>query len=373
MRQPTESSVAVQSQPLQQVQTALHLLEVAGVSPLSRPRVLAAARAIGTSLTLNDWYQGAWELEQSGRYRRRGNGESEWLEPVSSAIVGERGTSLPVHARQIRLAEVHDLFLGESAWLAGSLRGELERIHDGDALFALADTILEVNPIEAERCLQAVSENDPRNIEALTALARIQARRSDLVGAQALVEEVVRLAPENADAHVLLANILDDKGERDAALHHYERAIELNPNSVAAHYNLGVLLVRQGEREAAIVQLRQACELNPDDPSMLLTLAIVDMDRDELVEAGKLLRRALALDTRDPRARRQYGVLLARLHDLSGAEAELRTAIELDPEDGITLMQLCAVLDERGEHTEAERPFRTACAHHPTRAQAYFK
>ena len=33
---------------------------------------------------------------------------------------------------------------------------ELERIHDGDALFALADTIVEVSPIEAERCLQAV-------------------------------------------------------------------------------------------------------------------------------------------------------------------------------------------------------------------------
>ena len=67
---------------------ALRLLEVAGISPLSRPRVLAAARAIGTSLTLNDWYQGAWELEQSGRYRRRGNGESEWLEPVSSGHSG---------------------------------------------------------------------------------------------------------------------------------------------------------------------------------------------------------------------------------------------------------------------------------------------
>src|SRR5215467_3168576 len=119
MRQPTESSEGAQSQPLQQVDAAVHLLEVAGISPLSRPRVLAAARAIGISLSLSDWYHDAWELEQKGRYRRRGNGESEWLEPVSPAAIAEHGTSRPIHARQTRLAEVHDLFLGESAWLAG--------------------------------------------------------------------------------------------------------------------------------------------------------------------------------------------------------------------------------------------------------------
>src|SRR5215831_1196264 len=108
MRQPTESSEGAQSQPLQQVDAALHLLEVAGVSPLSRPRVLAAARALGMALTLSDWYHCAWELEQSGRYRRRGNGESEWLEPVSPPAIAEHGTSRPVHARQTRLAEVLD-------------------------------------------------------------------------------------------------------------------------------------------------------------------------------------------------------------------------------------------------------------------------
>src|SRR5262249_1364956 len=151
------------------------------------------------------------------------------------------------HLSRARQTTLQELFGGDNSWLTGALRSELERIHDVDALFALADTIVDFSPIEAERCLQAVSENDPHNIEALTALARVQARRSDLTAARSLVEEVLQLAPENADAQVLLANILDDEQQREAARHHYERAIELNPSSVTAHYNYGVLLVRQGE------------------------------------------------------------------------------------------------------------------------------
>ena len=161
MRQPTEPSEGAQSQSLQQVQEAVRLLEAAGISPLARPRILAAARAIGTPLELQGWYQAAWELENSGRYMRRGNGESEWLELVA-AVPHLSGTSRPAQVRQARQSAVQELFSGESAWLVGALRSELERIHDADALFALADTIVDLSPIEAERCLRAVAENDPQ-------------------------------------------------------------------------------------------------------------------------------------------------------------------------------------------------------------------
>ncbi|MGH2487241.1 MAG: hypothetical protein ACRDHE_14635, partial [Ktedonobacterales bacterium] len=66
----------------QRVRAAVTALEAARVSPLTRPRVLAAARALGMRLSLSDWYSAAWELEQTGDYHRRGNGETEWLEPV---------------------------------------------------------------------------------------------------------------------------------------------------------------------------------------------------------------------------------------------------------------------------------------------------
>src|SRR5579883_2999949 len=357
MPQPTESPEGASSRPLQQVRAAVQLLQAAGITPITRPRALAAARARGTPIALRDWYRGAWELEASGSYRRRGNGESEWLEPAGATDFRRPGALRQTSASADQ-DELRALLGGDRAWLAGALRAELERLHDSDALFALAEALLELDPIEAERCLRAVSENDPRNIEALTALARVRAQRDELPGARALIEQVLRMAPENADAHVLLANILDDQQQRAEARRHYERAIELNPGSVTAHYNFGVLLVREGEREAAEAQLRQACELNPDDPTMLLTLAIVDMDNDQLVEAGKLLRRALALDEHNARAHRQYGVLLARQRDFSGAERELRAAV---------------ALDELGQHEEAERLFREACVNDPSRAEAYFQ
>src|SRR5215469_4400845 len=141
MRQPTEPSEGAQSQSVRQIQEALRLLEAAGISPLSRPRVLAAARALGVTLTLTDWYQAAWQLESGGMYRRGGNGESEWLELVPPTIVELGEPPLAVPVRRDRLAEAQAFLQGESSWTLSAFRSELERIHDADALFALADAI----------------------------------------------------------------------------------------------------------------------------------------------------------------------------------------------------------------------------------------
>ncbi len=82
MREPAASPGGAPSPSLHVLEVALRLLEAAGISPLSRPRVLAAARACGASLALNEWYEGAWQLEAAGKYLRRGNDEHEWLEPL---------------------------------------------------------------------------------------------------------------------------------------------------------------------------------------------------------------------------------------------------------------------------------------------------
>ncbi|HZC78773.1 MAG TPA: tetratricopeptide repeat protein, partial [Ktedonobacterales bacterium] len=342
------------------VREAVRLLEDASIVPLTRPRVLAAARALGMQVALREWYEAAWELERDGSYLRRGNGDSEWLE-AASASTATGGQTAP-----------GDPFV-ERAWLAGALRQELERIHDAAALAALGRTLATGHAAEAERCLRAAAELDTRDTESALALARGLAERGDLEAASAEVERIVRQLPDNADAHVLLANFLDDRRQRSAARRHFRRALELAPGSAIAHYNYGVLLVREGDREEAERHLREACKLAPDEAGMLVTLAIVVGDNDELDEAEKLLRRALALDPDSVRARRQYGVLLARRRRYTQAEDELRHALSLHPDDGVTLMHLCAVLDELGRHVEAETLFRQACTNDPSQAEAYFK
>src|SRR5690242_10679424 len=75
---------------VRQVRDAVEALRMAGIAPLARPRVLAAARALGSPLALDDWYAAAWALERAGEYRRAGNGESEWLEPARPTSSVER-------------------------------------------------------------------------------------------------------------------------------------------------------------------------------------------------------------------------------------------------------------------------------------------
>ncbi len=238
MPQPDERH---QERAVRHMRDAVEALRMAGIGPLARPRVLAAARALGYPLALDDWYAAAWALERAGEYRRAGNGESEWLEP----------------ARPAEAATAADPFDGRP-WLAGALRTEFERTHDSAALAALAAALRDTLPAEAERCLRAVCELDPHDTGALLALARLLNARGDGEHAAIYAERLVLLAPENADAQVLLGNILDDRGQRGLAREYFRRAIELAPSHAAAHFNYGVLLLRDNRRAQAERHLRRA-------------------------------------------------------------------------------------------------------------------
>src|SRR5258706_12725724 len=99
------------------VREAVRLLEDAGIVPLRRRRVLAAARALGMQVALREWYEAAWELERDGSYLRRGNGDSEWLEAASTSTA-TGGQTAP-----------GDPFV-ERALLARPRRQELSRTHE---------------------------------------------------------------------------------------------------------------------------------------------------------------------------------------------------------------------------------------------------
>lgn len=337
MSQPPSDSAPSAGSREQHLREALALLEAVGIAPLTRPRALAAARALGYALNLPDWYAAAWELEQAGAYTRHGDGDTEWLDPQHPITTPDVGAS-PLHARP---------------WLAGALRAELERMHDNTALRALAAVLEYVQEAEAEHCLRDVCATDPDDIEALIALARILERRGDFVHARKHVEHALRLAPENLEGQVLLANILDGLQLRTLARERYQRAIELAPSSAVAHYNYGVLLLRDGQRDEAERNLRLASELSPDDGAMLTTLAVALIDRGEAREGGRLLRRALALNPNNARARRHYGMLLARMQRMVEARVELLAAVALRPDDTTMLLRLCALLDELDAHEEA--------------------
>ncbi|HEV2235850.1 MAG TPA: hypothetical protein VGR57_04230, partial [Ktedonobacterales bacterium] len=165
---------------------ALATLGALGIAPLTRPRVLAAARAWGEPIELDGWYAAAWQLERDGRYRRRGEREIEWLEPASAA---DAPPAIP------------------PARVLATLATELERIHDVAGLLALAQAATDARlaPV-AEQAARAATRLDPKDVEASLTLARLLAARGELSAAAAEGRRAVRLAPEHVEAHVLLAN-----------------------------------------------------------------------------------------------------------------------------------------------------------------------
>src|SRR5690242_18743950 len=111
---------------------AVDLLRAGEIDPLTRPRVLAAARAIGAQLSLAEWYRGAWDLERGGGYVRGGTGDGEWLEPVDDASTPAKAAESGGHA-----TSEHPPIAPR---LLSALIAELGRVHDVPALLTLAQT-----------------------------------------------------------------------------------------------------------------------------------------------------------------------------------------------------------------------------------------
>jgi len=255
--EPRADSARLADPDLAPVEDAIATLQHVQIAPFTRPRVLAAARARGTHIELTEWYVAAWQLEREGRYARRGERDTEWLEPIDPA------TEAP-----------HPVAGAPSARVLAALATELERIHDLTGLLALGQAAADSGaPTVAERCARAAVELDPQHLGAALTLTRLLALRGDFEAAETECRRALRFAPDDVEAHVLLANCLDDRQRHAQAEALYRRALGLAPDNVAVHYNYGVLLMRLGHRAEAEQHVRQAIAAAPEDAAMLGMLA----------------------------------------------------------------------------------------------------
>ncbi len=190
--------------------------------------------------------------------------------------------------------------------------------------------LLERTPSDARKRIERISARDPRNLDALLALAafgpRIGASPAEI---EEWLKQAVQVAPKSAEAHLMLGRHYLASGRLESALEEVEAAKALTPDDARVLDTLAEVQVRLGRNADALNLLASLSVLRPDSPPVLYRLAKAQIAQGQTSAAAITLRRALELRPTFTSARFALGQL-----DLASGrvDASMRAAWRLQDE-----------------------------------------
>lgn len=151
-----------------------------------------------------------------------------------------------------------------------------------------------------------------------------QCARWGLLRPPRLSDTLRRLYTLRAEARVALSDLR-------GAIADLERVLRLDPGAAGVHYNLGVLCATSGRDEDAVRHYSHAAALNPTDPDVFNNLGFVHLRRRAWGDAERSLRRALELQPSHALAHFNLARVLAASGRPADAARHLAAAEQLDP------------------------------------------
>ncbi len=135
----------------------------------------------------------------------------------------------------------------------------------------------------------------------LQEVRRLQVQ-GDLRGAESVLKELVDKDPKQTEALMALANLyLRDLKEPQKALPLYQRAMDLEPHRASFQVNMGVYYLKTGDRTRAMDHMRRAAALDPNLAEAHYNMACLYAQQGDLAQAEQALQWANKLDPRSER------------------------------------------------------------------------
>lgn len=167
--------------------------------------------------------------------------------------------------------------------LAGDLRRQME------VVFRLLDATRDaVSYIKRANALAVAGSNEeslgfynavveavPKSVLARSWRAGRLIAKGDYAGAQADIDEALKLHPESAQAWLCRGALHQARMELDPALTDFARAIELSPRRSEAYVRRAMIYYFRGDLDKAYGELRQSLYMEPADEPTLLPMRLV--------------------------------------------------------------------------------------------------
>jgi protein O-GlcNAc transferase len=234
---------------------------------------------------------------------------------------------------------------------------------------------------EAAERYARVLRDDPRNADALYALAQIacqQGRFADgvefsrqVLAIQVLAIQVLAIEPQRARAHNLLGMALARLGRPQEALASFDLAIAYAPELADAHGNRGDVLAELGRPADAVASYDRALQIAPDSIETWCNRGATLHDLGRYADALASYDRAIALKPAFAEVHLNRGNTLVLLGRHDEALASFQHVLAVVSGHLTALMACGDTLRKLARHDEALASYRTALAIDPCLVDAH--
>ncbi len=151
------------------------------------------------------------------------------------------------------------------------------------------------NSVDAEAAFKKVLAADPDNEDATTGLASVYADRNDPRSASALLEKLTKRSP-SAKAYVNLANSYESMHEYGLAADAYKNAIAQDPTHAELRAPLAQDQALANRFNDALATYQEMAEANPREAQPYLGMAQIYREKKQFGEARQAIDKAKALE-----------------------------------------------------------------------------
>ncbi len=169
-------------------------------------------------------------------------------------------------------------------------------------------------PAVEEALMRHRIEKYASDLEAHLRLGILMLARLDPAGADAVLEDSIRIAPRNPLAHNLRGTALGVLGRSIESIEEFQLALQLKPDFGQARYNLARALAKSGQLDEALKQFALAASALPENAQVHNDFGELLLRQGRAAEALNQFERALAIDPANRSAQENRERALILLH-----------------------------------------------------------
>ena len=207
---------------------------------------------------------------------------------------------------------------------------QMNLIHQAEKLFTEAFALHQQGQLlRAQSIYEQVLKIKPNHFDAMNLLGVIAAQNKKPALAVQLIGRAITIDASNATAHYNLGLALHELNQLKEALNSYERAIEIKPDYYYAHNNKGNALRDLKRLEEALVSYNLAIQFKSDYVEAYFNRSNVLLELKRLDEALVSYKHTIQLNPDFAEAYFSYGIVLLELKKFDEAVVSFELAIKL--------------------------------------------
>ena len=155
------------------------------------------------------------------------------------------------------------------------------------------------NLVEAEKLYNDVLKIDPRDTAVLVNLGVLLYSSKNYEKAKDLFEKVIVINPDLAEAHHNLGRLFGDNKKYQKAISCYENAIKIKPNYIDAYFNLGLAYQELDQFQKAKKCYEKIVEIDPEYEDVYNNLGVIHEMSGEYEKAIKCFKKKIEFNPKD--------------------------------------------------------------------------